>query len=536
MLYNICVDYGKPSFLRCLRSADGVREPAEKQAAEAGCLPALIEILQKGLCKSSALLNYTCRLLESVVALCKHSLKHLLIDKFIDSMAAPELKSSPENAVEVLFDAASGPLTDLDDCSLLVNLAVSHLREERFQKSFLRSRTLELPLTILSRTHSSDFPIGNPIAPSNNTHPIYTADEEELVSAIRTQLVHTLSDLSALPDFAANYPLDSPLIGFLRAWLSTTHSQLQVCASVMLGNLSRSDEACKTMVHQFGIHETLITLLQESDDTLVLHSAAGFLKNLALLSENKAVLGEAGVIDTLPRLWTMGITPHLQHAGASLTRQLVSNSFANVQRLLTPLSPDPDSPAHERTYLSLLVSLNEKSDDSSTKIEIARTITAICRTLNSTQPGVSSEQIEQTAHRLYALHPDLARPLAVMVTQSRWPVVRSEGWFAFALMARSREGSIAVSDVVHAVDVYQPLVETITGKAFAEGRGEGTVTGNTVDVGAVGGEGGPAASGEETDQEKRMRARDRDNALILVSELLNNLVSFVSVPQDLFTA
>ena len=435
------------------------------------------------------------------------------------------MKSSPENAAEVLLDTASGPLTDLDDCSSLVDLAVSHLREERFQKSFLRSQALELPVTILSRSHSSDSPIGNPVAPSNPTHPIYTADEEELVSAIRSQLVHTLSDLSALPDFAANYPLESPLISFLRSWLSTTHTQLQVCACIMLGNLSRSDEACKTMVHQFRIHETLVALLQESDDTPVLHSAAGFLKNLALLSENKAVIGETGVMNALLRLWTMKITPHLQHAGASLTRQLVSNSFANIQRLLTSLSPDPDSPAHERTYLSLLVSLSEKSDDISTKIEIARTITAICRTLNSTQPGISSEKIKQTAHRLYALHPDLARPLAVMVSQSRWPVVRSEGWFAFALMARSREGSVAVSDVVYAVDVYQPLVETITGKAFAEGRSEGTVKGNTVDVGAVSGDDGPAASGEETNQEKQMRTRDRENALILVSELLKNMVS-----------
>lgn len=437
---------------------------------------------------------------------------------------------------EVLFDTASGPLTDLDDCSSLVNLAVSHLQEERFQKSFLRSQALEHPVTILSRSHSSDFPIGNLVAPSNPTHPIYTADEGELVSAIRSQLVHTLSDLSALPDFAANYPLGSPLISFLRSWLCTTHSHLQVCACIMLGNLSRSDEACKTMVHQFRIHETLVALLRESDDTPVLHSAAGFLKNLALLSDNKAVIGETDVMDVLPRLWTMKTTPHLQHAGASLTRQLVSNSFANIQRLLTSLSLDPDSPAHERTYLSLLVSLSEKSDVISTKIEIARTITAICRTLNSTQPSISSEQIEQTAHRLYALHPDLARPLAVMVSQSRWPVVRSEGWFAFALMARSREGSVAVSDVVYAVDVYQPLVETITGKVFAEGRSEGTVKGNTVDVGAVGEEDGPAASGEETNQEKQMRIRDRENALILVSELLKNMVSFVFVPQDVFTA
>lgn len=408
---------------------------------------------------------------------------------------------------------------------MLINVAVSHLREERFQQSFLRSRALELPLTILSRTYSAEFPIGNPATPYDPTDPIYTVDEQELVSAIRSHLVHSLSDLSALPDFAAIYPLESPLLSFLRTWLSTPHSQLQVCACIMLGNLSRSDEACKTMVHHFRIHETLVTLLQESNDTQVLHSAAGFLKNLALLSANKSFLGEAGVISALPRLWTMEAIPQLQHAGASLTRQLVSKSYANVQRLLSSLSSDPDSPAHEKTYLSLLLSLNEKSDDISIKIEIARTVTAICRILNSPEPGVSAEQLRETAHRLYALHPDIARPLAAMVSQSRWPVVRSEGWFALALISRSREGSIAVSDVVHAVEVYQPLVETITGKALVDGRDERTRETNAREVGVLDQEDLPAASGGETDQEKQIRGRDRDNALILVSELLKNMVS-----------
>jgi len=451
------------------------------------------------------------------------------------------LKSSPENAAEVLFDTASRPGTCLDDCSLLVNLAVSHLREERFQKSFLRSQALELPLTILSRSYSSTFPIGNPPVLSDSTHPTYTADEEEIVSAIRGHLVHILSDLSASPDFGVNYTLESPLISLLRPWLLTTHSQLQVCACIMLGNLSRSDEACMTMVHQFRIHETIVALLEQSDDTPVLHAAAGFLKNLALLAENKAALGEVGVIDTLPRLWTNEITPQLQHAGASLTRQLVSNSYTNVQLLLTSLSDDPDSPAHERTYLSLLLSLNEKSDDLSTKIEIARTVTAVCRTLNSPQRGIPTEEIEETGHRLYALHPDIARPLATMVSQSRWPVVRSEGWFAFALMARTREGSMAVSDVVHAVEVYQPLVETITGKALVDGRDERTKGTITREVGDLDEEDIPVANEGATDQERQMRARDRDNALILVSELLKNMVSLpastlsVSALQDLCT-
>ena len=43
-----------------------------------------MEVLQKGLYSSSALLNYTCQLLESVVAFCKHSMQQLLMDEMSD--------------------------------------------------------------------------------------------------------------------------------------------------------------------------------------------------------------------------------------------------------------------------------------------------------------------------------------------------------------------------------------------------------------------------------------------------------------------
>ncbi len=420
----------------------------------------------------------------------------------------------------MLLKTASESPIDLDDCLSLTNLAVTHLREERFQKAIVRSQALAIPLALLARSYSLQASLENSTTTIITTPSAQTAEEKTQTSAMRSHIIQVLSDISALPEFATTYPVGSGLTASLSQWLSTPQSQLQVCACIMLGNLARSDEACKMMVHRLKINESLIRLLQDSDDTQVLYSAAGFLKNLALLSENKAALGETSLIDALPRLWTMETVPQVQHAGASLTRQLVSNSFDNVRRLLRSLSPDPDSPAHEKTYLSLLLSLDEKSDDPSTKIEIARTITAICRVLNSPHQGVSSNIMQETAYRLYSLHPDIARPLAAMVSQSRWPVIRSEGWFAFALMARSREGSLAVSEVVQAVDVFQSLVETITGQPF---------------VGESGGQASRVTAGEEAEdlvgraggieQERQMRARDRDNALVLVSELLKNTVS-----------
>ena len=440
------------------------------------------------------------------------------------------MESSPEIAAEVLLDIATESETDLDDRLFLVNIAVSYLREERFQKSLIRRQALEMPLTLLVRSYSLHTSPRNPLAIADVSHSAHAAEEEEeeeeeRLSAMRSHIVQALSDISAITEFAATYPLESRLIGSLRQWISAPYSQLQVCACIMLGNLARADKACQIMVHQMKIHEPLISLVQESYDVQVLHAAAGFLKNLAIFAVNKAKLGEAGLIGTLPRLWTRDTIPQLQHAGANLARQLVTNSLVNVQRLLASLSLDPDSPAHEKTYLSLLLSLDEKSDDLSTKIEIGRTITAICRALNSSNPGVSPRDVRETAHRFYALHPDVARPLAAMVSQSRWPVVRSEGWFAFALMARSQEGSAAVTDIVNAVEVFQPLVETITGKAFVgirDGAPQKAVTG---EEGILGLEHEPQERGGDIEQPRQMGERDRDNALILVSELLKNTVS-----------
>lgn len=431
--------------------------------------------------------------------------------------------------MEVLLRTAADNATDLEDFTLLGEIAVGHLREERFQRFLITHHAMQLPLAVLVRSYSPQASPVNPLTAPNVHIPHPEPGEEQQISAMRSYLVQALSDVSALPEFAATYTLDSPLIGSLRMWLSVSYSQLQVCACIMLGNLARFDDVCKTMVHRFGIHEPLITLLQDSEDTQVLHSAAGFLKNLALPSENKTALGDAGLLMALPHLWSMDTVPQIQYVSASLTRQFVSNSYANIQRLLTPLSSDPDSPAHEKTYLSLLLSLDDKSDDQATKIEISRTITAICRALNSPQPGISTENIEETRHRLYALHPDVGRPLATMVSQSRWPVVRSEGWFAFALMARSKEGSAAVSDVMHVVDVFRPLVETITGKTFVRGTDDGALEA-LADQAGLGGEVGELEAREgETEQERQMRARDRDNALVLVSELLRNRVSYTLV-------
>jgi hypothetical protein len=272
------------------------------------------------------------------------------------------------------------------------------------------------------------------------------------------------------------------------------------------------------MVHDLQLHRTLATILGESADMQVLHSVLGFLRNLALPVENKTPLGAAGIIEAIPRIWSMDSLSHLQHLAVGLIRQLLIGSLANVQRLLSPLSLDPDSPAHEKSYLSLLLSLFESTDQMPIKLEIARITAAIWRCLNNVE---QSEDFNPIIRRLVLNHATVVAPLAMMVSQSRWPVVRSEGWFALALMARSKEGAAAINSILGRVEILGSLVETITGQSMAVEVERGNAVPGP-DVQEPGSD--PTGRGVMSDQKEEMKTRDRENAMVLVHELLKNNV------------
>ncbi len=439
--------------------------------------------------------------------------------------------------MKVLLQAASAPQLELDQFVTLLDVVVAHLRNPRFQKLLVNDGAVEALLAVLVQSYcrfaeepATDLDATTPS--SGGAPPVARQDapseHANILSQTRDKVIEVLPDISALPEFAARYPLHSPLIGSLRLWLTMGQSQLRAGACLMLGNLARSDDVCRVMVHDFKLHEPLIHILRESNDLQLLHAAAGFLKNLTLMAANKQVVGEADLIESVSRLWSLDTLPQIQYSGTCLVRQAVSGSCYNIRRLLAPLSNDPDSPAHSCTHLSLMLHLCEKTDQAATKTEVARTVTAILRVLNSssntaaaaatttttTTTATESDEIRETRSRLYRLHPDLARPLAFVASQSKRSVVRSEGWFAFALMARSKEGAALVDDALSEIETFRVLLEIVTGKRIVEGvplQGAAAET-----TGPLEAEGEPQlANGKEI---------DRENALVLISQLLQNRV------------
>lgn len=384
------------------------------------------------------------------------------------------------------MDLAVKKDTTFAQFACLVECLSRYLQNDRFQNACIRHRLVEKLLAVLR--HSYDI---NDVDESSS-------EDVKLLAQTQLKLNQTISDVSAVSEFAEVYPVGSSLFNSLKSWMAEPEEQLQICACVILGNLARSDEVCRLMISELDIHRSLIAILKKSNNARgsVMHAALGFLKNLAILEENRGKLGEADIIPTVSHLWTSDTIPQVQLAAVSLIRLVINSSVENIDRLLAPLSADPDSPAHLRTYLSLLLSLLGRTDSTPIKTEIGRTVASICRTLGSrSREEEGNKEAKDLFDRLFDLHEDVARPIDAMVTQKEWPVVRSEGWFALALMASHAKGSLAVADRLYNTDVYQLVEETL----------EADISG--------------------TDNASIQKTKDRENLVVMIKELLDNDVS-----------
>jgi hypothetical protein len=108
--------------------------------------------------------------------------------------------------------------------------------------------------------------------------------------------------------------------------------------------------------------------------------------------------------------------------------------------------------------------------------------------------------------KLFKLHEGVANPVGSMITQTQWPVVRSEGWFALALMATTESGCVAVVDCLGNEEVMEVLKTTMAGE--------------------------PPSSEEGTETNQTQVQKDHGNALVLLQALLKNEVSSIPNPLE----
>ncbi|KAG7212796.1 hypothetical protein KM043_013054 [Ampulex compressa] len=95
---------------------------------------------------------------------------------------------------------------------------------------------------------------------------------------------------------------NGPVYKKLLDWLGSSDEDLRITAVLAMGNFARSDLHCKHMVMQ-GVHKQLLTLLQKNyektDDIRFQHALLSALRNLVIPADNKQIVLQDGLIDTL---------------------------------------------------------------------------------------------------------------------------------------------------------------------------------------------------------------------------------------------
>ncbi|KAI2617854.1 ARM repeat-containing protein [Hypoxylon sp. NC1633] len=386
------------------------------------------------------------------------------------------------------------------------------------------------------------------------------AEDQAQLAQLHSTFTQFLADLSARPGFYSSYPpsaLPDSAVDSLISWVSSGHVPLQTAACLVLGNIARSDELSTLLVQEKSVHEPLVAILSSHEspttDAQLLHSVLSFLKNLSIPAGNKPVLGDAGILnpDILPRICDFDVQPQVQFDAVSLTRLLLVNCPNNVRRVCVP------SAGQDTTPLQQLIDLHYKADQEPIKMETARAVGNVCRVLHTESPvgssllpltsasapaSAPSSAPEETQTPLlqdfYDKHPKLADTLLYLGLQAKFPTLRSELWFVLALMARSADGAAIVAQWMRqhpqVVDVLAEAI-TGTGETGAAGNADSNGNGNSSsssspppseepapDLAMLSGLGQLQLEPRQADpgQAATMARVDRENALVLVSELL----------------
>lgn len=520
VLFNTLVDYGKyrDSKKISAQEIDFNLEPAQLLASKSK-----LNIELTALLTSPNLPNYA----DTVPYICK-ILALLVAQDGEPAVANPQ-------TVEILLTLATSS-DDADDFISLVSLAAAYLANETFQASLVTGSGLGLFLAAFGRAYTEfdDEADEDPDTATSLKH-------------LRTSLLTSLADLTGNDSFATHHSLDSPVPQKLMEWLEKGHSHLQSAACLALGNLSRSDEISSALVQTHNVHQPLLKTLSNSavTDAQQLHSALSFLKNLAIPAENKIRLG--GLLDAscVPRILSLDTLPQVQFASISLIRLLLVNCPPNVRQICTPLEDLP----YRYTIIHGIISLFQRSDAEPTKLEAARSILALCRVIHSNPvddmlpdweadkegDDLHGEEITGPRDRFYKKHPELPKVLSFLVTQPKWPILRSEAWFVFALMSRSKDGATVVLKILSIQEAANALTHAVTGQTVTESNEQKQIEDATSDptseVTSLTSNLQLEPQQVDPKQKDSMTRIDRENCLVLCTEIAKTLGDEVPTAQ-----
>ncbi|KAI0950311.1 hypothetical protein AcV7_008820 [Taiwanofungus camphoratus] len=230
----------------------------------------------------------------------------------------------------------------------------------------------------------------------------------------------------------------------------TNRDDLIICASLSLGNLVRREAHSTAIVKPpISLAPDLATLLEPGTDIKVKHGVVGLLKHLAQSQNNRALLGEAGVIQKLASSQVWGekadIAELVQVSAIGVAKHMCNGNVENAFALVRPASDTSGSPMDQ------ILALVRRSDSIAIKSEGTRVLVNVIKSLWSSEIPYADE--EKSARRQEAMkaviNPTCASPLAQLVGRSKkYAVLINEGVVALSLMSTHANGGTLVLDAI----------------------------------------------------------------------------------------
>ncbi|KAF1842091.1 GTP binding protein-like protein [Cucurbitaria berberidis CBS 394.84] len=380
---------------------------------------------------------------------------------------------------------------DPDHYDEYVAILVHYLQDPEFQPKVATPKLLDDLVSLMLDFEARLTPTENEAVLEglsiSKTDETATSDETSVL--LLTQLISSISAISATDTFAQVFTVTSQVVEKVRAKLrAPADSPSTVCACVMLGNLAMSDEVCMDMVNIMEFHITLISILASSTKPALLYAAAGFMRHLTFPEANRTVLVNTGLLRTCCHLLNLS-DPSVRGEAAAMLCKLVTNNFHNIEKVV--FEKDEDATILTR-IVEQAIAPSAALPSTAMKnpmIELGRTLVAMLRYLGRPNAEKDVDAVRQELLKV----PSVARPVARLLRQRFYADARSEGLLGLGLMAQSPEGA---AHVIEEIKDDGGLLDAI--KEFAEGKDGGV------------------------EQQGSAAGRDYQNAIVLLQALQNN--------------
>ncbi|KAK6505906.1 hypothetical protein TWF506_010840 [Arthrobotrys conoides] len=334
-----------------------------------------------------------------------------------------------------------------------------------------------------------------------------------LIRRSRNSVITTVSEISASESFQDQYPAGSAFLNSIVQFLASSDSTFLTCAALILGNMAKDAKACMALIREYQLHLSLVKVLKEQTQIGVLHAVAGALKNLVIgFPVIREQVVQAGVLQYCHKFYLASVAIEVQHMGLSLVRILVATSHENAWSLFLTFEDNSSLSAIER-----ILELYKKNTEVPIRMEIGRIVVSILREAAKPQSanptGISLQQ------KILDMSPQILEPVIDMLTQDKWPVIASEGWFALALCVQTARGASAVAGLTFSERFFQMLRQ-----AICQTNG----TSNTLKL--TQSEQTHSGSGNVDSKPSLQCQKDRENVLMFLSGFLKHNISEASTP------